>query len=68
MKTVICETFGGGAGCTFAVQAETPESAMQALMPHWKEQHQNLMEGKTEQDRVLWMQAFHTSWKQTPNS
>ena len=68
MKQVVCGVFGGAAGCDFAVDAESPEAAMEALKPHWMEQHQDLMVGKTEEDMKAWYTAFHNTWAETPES
>ena len=51
MKTLKCDL------CEVTADGETFEEWMQALMPHYKEAHADVMSdpSKTEEDRAKWM-------------
>lgn len=64
MKNITCPE----EGCTRAVDAESLEGAMQALMPHYKESHAEMMENGTEEERKVWMANFQKQWDETPDA
>jgi len=50
--------------CDEKFEAESAEEMMNAMMPHYKEKHAEMMEKGTEEDKKKWMEKFHKDWEE----
>jgi len=49
--------------CDKTFEAETPEEMMKTMMPHYMEDHKDIMEKGTEETKKVWMKKFHEEWE-----
>lgn len=67
MKKLVCGMCGGPADCDYTIMVETEQEAFQKWMPHWKENHQDMMQGHNEEDKQAWFDNHHQVWESTPD-
>ena len=70
MKQVMCSQMGGPATCSFAVQANTPEEAVEKMMPHAQQAHPDLaadIAKMAPEDTTKWMEKFRVTFAALPD-
>lgn len=53
--------------CEKTFKAETPDEMMKTMMPHYMEDHKEIMEKGTEESKAEWMKKFNEEWEKTAN-
>ena len=60
MKTITC------IDCDAQFSGNTPEELMQNMMPHYQNEHKDVMDAGNEEKRKVWMEEFHKRWNEAP--
>jgi len=50
--------------CEKSFKAETSDEMMQTMMPHYKEDHAEMMEKGDEESRKVWFEKFNKDWEE----
>ena len=57
MKKMNCIDCGKG-----EFEAGSPDEMMKVMMPHYQEEHKEMMEKGDEESKKEWMKKFHEEW------
>lgn len=57
MKSIMCQH------CQEMFSGETKEAVQLAMLPHYKEQHADIMSSNTSDSKQAWMQEFDRRWE-----
>ena len=60
MKTITC------LDCDQEFAGETPEQVMEQMMPHYMNDHKDIMDAGTEEQRDGWLVEFNKRWDAAP--
>lgn len=66
MKNIVCSIIGGPEDCTHSVMAETEKEALDRWHAHFMENHKEIIDNATDEDKKDWMDNHHQVWEAAP--
>ena len=51
--------------CEEIFEADTSEEVLEKMYPHYMQEHREIIEGASEEEKTAWMKKFNADWEAT---